>query len=87
MNGKEDKIFPALVKLAQRCIEEDRAEVIVLGSTTMHQAHAYLAERLPVPVINPGPLSYKIAESPRLLMVLVQQNHWMERLKLQILLL
>jgi allantoin racemase len=29
----------------------------------MHQAHAYLAERLPVPVINPGPLTYKLAEA------------------------
>ena len=28
----------------------------------MHQAHAYLQARRPVPVINPGPLSYKIAE-------------------------
>jgi allantoin racemase len=37
--------------------------VIILGSTTMHQAHAHLQARLPVPVINPGPLSYKIAES------------------------
>ena len=29
----------------------------------MHQAHAYLAERLAVPVINPGPLTYKMAEA------------------------
>ncbi len=61
--GKEADIFPALEKLARSCIEEDRAEVIVLGSTTMHHAYDYLAERLPVPVINPGPLSYKIAET------------------------
>jgi len=26
--------------------------VIVLGSTTMHQSHAWLSERLPVPVLN-----------------------------------
>ena len=31
-------------------LEEDGADVICLGSTTMHQAAAYLAERLPVPV-------------------------------------
>ena len=37
--------------------------MLILGSTTMHQAHAWLAERLPVPVINPGPLSYKMAEA------------------------
>jgi Asp/Glu/hydantoin racemase len=63
MGGKEEEIFPALEALARTCIEQDRAEVIILGSTTMHQAHAYLAKRLPVPVINPGPLSYKIAET------------------------
>src|SRR3546814_2792888 len=34
-----------------------------LGSTTMHEAHAFLAERLPVPVINPGPLSYRLADA------------------------
>ncbi|MCT7264637.1 hypothetical protein, partial [Salmonella enterica] len=36
--------------------------VIVLGSTTMHQAHAYLAEHLPVPVLNPGLIAYKMCE-------------------------
>ena len=63
MAGKEDEIFPALLDLAERCVADDRAEVIILGSTTMHQAHSFLAERLPVPVINPGPLSYKLAEA------------------------
>lgn len=61
--GKEDDVFPALEALAHRCIDEDGADVILLGSTTMHQAHSYLAERLSVPVINPGPLSYKLAEA------------------------
>ena len=61
--GKEEEIFPALEALARSCLEEDGADVILLGSTTMHQAHGYLAERLPVPVINPGPLSYKLAET------------------------
>lgn len=62
MAGKEDAVFPLLEAEAMKAIDEDRAEVILLGSTTMHQAHAYLAERLPVPVINPGPLTYKLAE-------------------------
>ena len=61
--GKEDEILPKLLAAATRCIEEDGAEVILLGSTTMHQAHAYLAARLPVPVINPGPLSYRLVET------------------------
>lgn len=61
--GKEDEFFPALHKAAMRCVEEDGADVIILGSTTMHEAHAYLAERLPVPVINPGPLTYRLADA------------------------
>lgn len=63
MSGKEEEVFPLLYEAAMRCIEEDGADVILLGSTTMHQAHAYLAERLPVPIINPGPLTYKLAEA------------------------
>lgn len=61
LGGKEDETFPALHKAALRCVEEDGADVIILGSTTMHEAHGYLAERLPVPVINPGPLTYRMA--------------------------
>ena len=61
--GKEEDVFPRLLAAAEHCIEHDGAEVILLGSTTMHQAHAYLAARLPVPVINPGPLSYRLAET------------------------
>ncbi len=60
--GKEDQIFPLLAEAATRCVEDDGADVILLGSTTMHQAHAYLRDALPVPVINPGPLTYKMAE-------------------------
>ena len=61
--GKETEVFPLLLEAARECIEQDGADVILLGSTTMHQAHAYLSRRLPVPVINPGPLSYKLAEN------------------------
>lgn len=63
MSGKEEEVFPLLYAAAMKCVEEDGADVILLGSTTMHQAHAYLAERLPVPIINPGPLTYKLAEA------------------------
>jgi Asp/Glu/hydantoin racemase len=63
LSGKEDEVFPLLEAAAHKAIELDGAEVLILGSTTMHQAHAYLQQRLPVPVINPGPLSYKIAET------------------------
>jgi allantoin racemase len=62
LGGKEDVVFPKLRDAGLSCIE-DGADVICLGSTTMHQAHAYLSENLPVPVINPGPLTYKLAEA------------------------
>lgn len=63
LTGKEDTVFPLLAAAARTAIETDGAEVIILGSTTMHQAHAYLARELPVPVINPGALVCKIAET------------------------
>ncbi len=62
LGGKEDVVFPKLRDAGLQCVQ-DGADVICLGSTTMHQAHAYLAENLPVPVINPGPLTYKLAET------------------------
>ena len=62
LGGKEDEIFPLLEKAARLAIDEDRADVIILGSTTMHQAHGWLSTRLDVPVINPGPLTYKKVE-------------------------
>ena len=57
--GKEDSVFPLLLSAARSAIDEDGADVIILGSTTMHQSHAYLAERLNVPVINPGLVGFK----------------------------
>ena len=59
--GKEEKVFPKMKAACERAIDKG-AEVICMGSTTMHQAAAYLADNLPVPVINPGPLSYKLVE-------------------------
>jgi allantoin racemase len=61
LEGKADETFAALAECATNCIEHDGADVLILGSTTMHQAHAYLATRLPVPVINPGLVALKVA--------------------------
>lgn len=61
--GKEEVIFEALAREARRAIDEDGADVIVLGSTTMHQSAEYLASVLPVPVINPGVVAWKQAET------------------------
>jgi allantoin racemase len=62
LGGKQDVVFPKLVDEGMKCVE-DGADVICLGSTTMHEAAEHLNENLPVPVINPGPLTYKLAES------------------------
>ncbi len=60
--GKEEVVFGRLEEQSRRAIADDGADVIVLGSTTMHQSHRYLAERLPVPVVNPGVVAYKLCE-------------------------
>lgn len=62
LEGKEEIVFAKLEEQARLAIEKDGADVIIIGSTTMHQSHAYLAEHLPVPVINPGLVAYKICE-------------------------
>ncbi|MGI9228592.1 MAG: aspartate/glutamate racemase family protein [Gammaproteobacteria bacterium] len=62
LQGKEEVVFKKLEQESLRAINEDGADVIVLGSTTMHQSHGYLADKLPVPVINPGQVAYKLCE-------------------------
>jgi allantoin racemase len=61
LEAKEPSVLPSLLEAAGQCLR-DGADVLCLGSTTMHAAHAYLTSRLDVPVINPGPLSYKMIE-------------------------
>jgi len=62
LRGEPSEAVQRAIAEAESALEEDGAEVILLGSTTMHQAHGHMAENLPVPVINPGPLTYKMAE-------------------------
>ena len=38
-------------------------DVIVLGSTTMHQSAAFLDSEMPIPVLNPGQVAYKMLET------------------------
>ena len=61
LQDKEPAVLPKLLETAEQCLA-DGADVLCLGSTTMHAAHSYLSTRVPVPVINPGPLSYKMIE-------------------------
>jgi Asp/Glu/hydantoin racemase len=61
--GKEEEMFAKLTAEARKAIDEDGAGVILLGSTTMHQAGDYMSEHLPAPVVNPGPVAIKLTES------------------------
>ena len=61
--GKEEEMFEKLTAEARKAIDEDGAGVILLGSTTMHQAGDYMAASLPAPVINPGPVAIKMTEA------------------------
>ena len=61
--GKEEEMFQKLTDEARKAIDEDGADVILLGSTTMHQAGDYMAAHLPAPVVNPGPVAIKLTES------------------------
>jgi allantoin racemase len=61
--GKEEEMFQRLTEEGRKAIEEDGADVLLLGSTTMHQAGAYMAANLPAPVVNPGPVAIKMAET------------------------
>lgn len=60
--GKEEIVFKKLEDESLKAVNEDGASVIVLGSTTMHQSHGHLVKTLPVPVINPGQIAYKLCE-------------------------
>jgi allantoin racemase len=58
----EDRVLPLLLDAAHHALHGNGADVIVLGSTTMRQSHAFLAERLSVPVLNPGLVAFKTCE-------------------------
>lgn len=60
--GKEEVIFEKLKAEATAAMEDDGADVIVLGSTTMHQSAQFLDENMPIPVLNPGQVAYKHLE-------------------------
>ncbi|MDH3293077.1 MAG: aspartate/glutamate racemase family protein [Acidimicrobiia bacterium] len=59
--GKEDVVVPKMEAACRRLVDRG-ADVICLGSTTMHEAHGHLSSVLDVPVVNPGPLSYKLIQ-------------------------
>lgn len=61
--GKEDIVFDKLLAACRQAIDEDGADVLMLGSTTMHQSHTWLSQRLEVPLLNPGLVAFKLCEN------------------------
>ncbi len=61
--GKEEIVFDKLLAACRAAIDEDGADVLILGSTTMHQSHAWLSQRLEVPLLNPGLVAFKLCEN------------------------
>jgi allantoin racemase len=55
--------FQIMTRAAEAAVTEDGADVILLGSTTMHEAGEYIAARISAPVINPGPVAIKLTEA------------------------
>ena len=60
--GKEEFVFEKLEAAARRAIDHHGADVIILGSTTMHQSAEFLSNALEVPVLNPGLVALKHCE-------------------------
>ena len=63
LSGKEDFIFDKLERACRIAIDQDGADTLILGSTTMHQSHSYLKNRLEVPILNPGVVAFKLCET------------------------
>jgi allantoin racemase len=62
LGGKEEVVFAKLEAAARRAIDDHGADVIILGSTTMHQSAEFLSDALEVPVLNPGLIALKQCE-------------------------
>lgn len=62
LTGDEETIT-ALAEEGRRAVEEDGADVLVMGSTTMYQAIPAVSEAVDVPVINPGEWAFRFAVS------------------------
>jgi allantoin racemase len=60
--GKEEIVFAKMLDAATKAVEEDGADVLVIGSTTMHQSHRFLQDRFDIPVLNPGLVAFKTCE-------------------------
>lgn len=63
LNRDRDATFARLVEISRRSIEEDRADVLVLGCGTLSFHAGELQEVVGVPVINPLQVALRTAET------------------------
>ncbi len=61
--GDHHRTLEAVEQEARRAVEEDGAEVIVLGCTAMGPIASVLAQALGIPVVEPGTAALKLAEA------------------------
>jgi allantoin racemase len=59
----EDAYWEAFLEEGRAALEEDGADVLVVASMTMQRAADLLRRELEVPVVDPGPLALRTAES------------------------
>ncbi|MGH2558970.1 MAG: aspartate/glutamate racemase family protein [Thermomicrobiales bacterium] len=62
LNGDPDTTFRRLVEVSRCSIEEDRADILVLGCGTLSFRAAELQEIVGVPVVNPLQVALRTAE-------------------------
>src|SRR5262249_18275609 len=59
LSGKEDVVFEKLECACRTAIDDDGADTLILGSTTIHQSHTSLTGRLQLPILTPGVVAFK----------------------------
>lgn len=60
---EKERILPMAVEACRRCVEEDDADVIVMGCGSLSFYAEDIAREIGVPVINPLLTSFKMAEA------------------------
>lgn len=62
LNKDRDRTFASLIEVSRRVIEDDRADVLILGCGTLSFRSAELQQVLGVPVVNPLQAALRMAE-------------------------
>lgn len=63
----DDDLHSRLVEAAGVALDEDGADVLVVGATSLHTTARRLADTLPCPVVDPGLVALQVAERMLLL--------------------